>query len=129
MRAIPDLMMSLSDLNGESAWRIRKTAEDPARVSVVDTIAAFAEQDARAAAHTWQRLSQNYPEVCKNVTHFQFSGQGQRPTPVADARTIIEVCMIIPGKVAGRYRTRAADIIVRYMGGDPSLIPEIAATA
>ena len=40
MRPIPDLMMALSSLTSDSVRQIRKTAEDPPRVSVLDVIAA-----------------------------------------------------------------------------------------
>ena len=120
-------MLCLSQLTEGDVRQIRKTAEDPPRVSVIDTIAAVCKQDPRHAAITCQRLSQNYPEVFTNCTHFKFSGQGQRETPIADARCITEIIMVLPGRVAGQYRKQAADIVVRYMGGDLSLVDEIAA--
>ena len=35
--------------------------------------------------------------------------------------------MLLPGQCAARVRRRAAELIVRWLGGDPSLIPEIIA--
>jgi hypothetical protein len=126
MRAIPDLMLCLQELTEGTVRQIRKTAEDPPRASVIDTIGIFV-GDPRQAAHTWQRLSEQYPEVCDRVTHFKFSGQGQRETPVAGLRTIVEIIMVLPGRAAARVRKAAADVMVRYLGGDPSLVEEIAA--
>ena len=61
------------------------------------------------------------------MTNFKFSGQGQRATPVADVRTMVEIVMVLPGRTASMHRRKAADILVRYLGGDPSLVEEIAA--
>ena len=61
------------------------------------------------------------------MTNFKFSGEGQRQTPVADARAMAEIVMVLPGRTAARYRKKAADIIVRYLGGDPTLVEEVAA--
>ena len=41
MRAIADLMASLSELTDGAVRGIRKTAEDPPRVSVLDVIGAI----------------------------------------------------------------------------------------
>ena len=95
--------------------------------SVVDTTAVITGHTPTNSLHTWQRLSQSYPEVSQSVTNFKFSGQGQRLTPVADARTIVEIVMVLPGRTAALHRRKAADVLVRYLGGDPSLVEEVAA--
>ena len=41
MRQSPDLMLCLQELNEGTVRQIRKTAEDPPRVSVIDTIAVI----------------------------------------------------------------------------------------
>ena len=127
MRQIADLMFSLQQLDEGTVRQIRKTAEDPPRASVVDTIVVITGHSPANSNHTWQRLSQSYPDVCQSVTNFKFSGQGQRPTPVADARTMVEIVMVLPGRTAAMHRRKAADILVRYLGGDPSLVQEVAA--
>ena len=59
--------------------------------------------------------------------NFKFSGRGQRETPVADARSIVEIIMVLPGRAAARVRKAAADFVVRYLGGEPQLVEEVAA--
>ena len=127
MRQIPDLMLCLQGLTDGTVLRIRKTAEDPPRASVIDTIVVITGHSPTNSLHTWQRMSQSFPEVSQSVTNFKFSGQGQRLTPVADARTMVEIVMVLPGRTAAMHRRTAADILVRYLGGDPSLVEEIAA--
>ena len=46
---------------------------------------------------------------------------------MADSRGIVEIIMVIPGRAAARLRKAAADAMVRYLGGDPSLVEEVAA--
>jgi hypothetical protein len=39
----------------------------------------------------------------------------------------VEILMALPGRIAARFRKDSADVIVRYLGGDPSLVEEVAA--
>jgi len=52
-------------------------------------------------------------------------GARQRDTPVADARGLVTILNLLPGKKAAEFRAKSADIIVRYLGGDETLIQEI----
>jgi hypothetical protein len=61
------------------------------------------------------------------VTNFKFPGRGQRDTPVADAEGITHIIMILPGRAAAIARQSAANVVVRYLGGDTSLVTEIMA--
>ena len=126
MRAIPDLMASLSALTDGSVRQIRKTAEDPPRISVIDVVSLVTGHTHHQAAQTLQRLLDDYPEVSSKIAHFRFSGRGQRDTPVTDAYGITEVVMLLRGKTATDARKQAASVLVRYLGGDLSMISEIA---
>ena len=75
----------------------------------------------------YQRLAQNFPDVLTECINFKFSGRGQKETPVTDARGIVDIIMVLPGKAAASVRRQAADVLVRYLGGDPTLVQEIAA--
>ena len=120
-------MLCLQELNDSTVRQIRKTAEDPPRVSVIDTVALITRHSPTVCSHTLHRLKESYPEVGSDWSNFRFAGRGQRDTPVADARGIVEVIMILPGRAAGQVRKAAADVMVRYLGGDPSLVQEVAA--
>ena len=120
-------MLCLQELNDSTVRQIRKTAEDPPRVSVIDKVALITGHSPTVCSHTLQRLKESYPEVGSDWTNFRFAGRGQRDMPVADARGIVEVIMILPGRAAGQVRKAAADVMVRYLGGDPSLVQEVAA--
>ena len=45
--------------------------------------------------------------------------QGQRKTKVIDVRGIVEIVMLLPGRVASRVRTAAAGLLCRYLGRRP----------
>ena len=127
MRDLKDLMASLTSLTETSVRQVRKTAESPPRVSVIDVVGLVTGQSAHNSAITTQRLLESYPEVATDCSHFRFTGRGQRDTPVADARTVTELVMILPGRAAASVRTKAASVLVRYLGGDASMVAEICA--
>ena len=124
---IPDLMMSLAQLDDDSVQQIRKTAESPPRVSVYDVLGAVTGYTPNNCVNLWQRLSEQFPEVTTQNRIFKFSGRGQRETPVTDAEGITQIIMLLPGRAAAIARQSAANVVVRYLGGDVSLVGEIMA--
>jgi len=127
MRPIADLMASLAELTDGTVHQIRKTAEDPSRISVYDVLQLVTGCSANTCNPMFLRLVQNFPDVASICSNFKFSGRGQKDTPVTDARGIVDIIMALPGKAAGSVRRQAADVLVRYLGGDPTLVEEIAA--
>ena len=57
-------------------------------------------------------------------SHISINGKG-KPTPVADARTLIEIIWALPGRVAQEFRRASAVTVCRVLGGDVSLVEEI----
>jgi hypothetical protein len=127
MQHIPDLMMSLAQFDEDSVQQIRKTAESPPRVSVYDVIRQLTNYSQANSAHLWERLQNTFPDVCTTCTNFKFSGRGQKDTPVTDAEGITQIIMLLPGRAAAIARQSAANVVVRYLGGDVSLVREIMA--
>ena len=120
-------MASLLEITDSSVRQgVRKTAETPPRLSVLDVIGLVTGHSSTVASHTLQTLLQNHPEVGSEISNFEFSGRGQRETHVTDARTIVEIVMLVPGKAAAAVRKQACSILVRYLGGDLTMISEIA---
>ena len=115
------------EITQASLGRIRKTPEIPPRVSVYDVIGVITGQLPKHCVTTFDRLSNSHPEVTTTCGKFKFAGQGQRETPVADAREITEIIMVLSGRGAAQFRKKSADVIVRYLGGCPTLVEEIAA--
>ena len=77
--SIKDLMVSLTSLtDGSVKQGIRKTTEEPPRVSVIDVVSIVAGHTPGQAANTLQRLLEAYPEVYQTLTYFQFNGRGSK---------------------------------------------------
>ena len=127
MQNIPDLMVSMADLTDDSVHSIRKTAEIPPRVSVYDVLGALTGYTSDNRDKLFQRLGEQFPEVRTLCTYFKFPGRGQRTTPVTDAEGITQIIMLLPGRAAAIARQSAANVVVRYLGGDVSLVREIMA--
>ena len=118
MRAISDLMASLSQLSDGAVRGIRKTAEDPPRVSVLDVISAVTGLDTNHASTYYTRLQEQFPEVATNCGNFRFPGRGQRDTPVTCVKGTVTIVMLLPGRAAAHVRKQAASTLVRYLGGE-----------
>ena len=109
-------------LNGQT---IRKTDDVPARLSVYDLIAAVIGRENNQSCKYYTRLCEGNPEVVPLCHNFKFVGQGQRPTPVTDARGMVMIINLLPGSNAAKFRASTAEVLVRYLGGDKTLIEEI----
>jgi hypothetical protein len=125
--ALPDLMADFVMISEASLQQIRKTAETPPRVSVIDVIRAITGLSASNCHNVLQRVIESFPEVSRICSKFKFPGRGQRETPVADARGIAEIIMVLPGRAAKVFRHQTASVIVRYLGGYLTLVEEVAA--
>ena len=122
-----DIPTQLAALLGKETVQIRKTNETPPRVSVIDTIAAVTGRNANRSGEAIRELGDRYPEVNGNIVNLKFPGRRQRNTPVTDAKGIVEIIMLLPGKQAARVRRQAAELLCRWLGGDLSLVDEVCA--
>ena len=120
-----DIQRQLAALLGKSiVTEIRRTNEEPPRVSVIDVVAAITGKDANNAARDIGLIKGLHPEVTQNLGIFKFAGRGQKNTPVASARGIVEIIMLLPGHHAAKVRRQAAQVLVRYLGGDLAIIDD-----
>ena len=101
--------------------KIRKTNETPPRVSVIDLIKAIMCCSSKYASEVLALKSKDYKEVSEKIGHLKFEGKGQQ-TPVTDVQGVVTIINLLPGEKAAMFRLKSADIIVRYLGGDTSLI-------
>ena len=97
---------------------IRRTSETPPRISVIDVATLITGKNARNAARDVGFVKARYPEVAQKLSHFNFRGQGQRNTEVTCTQGLIELVLLLPGRMAGRVRSEAARIFTRYPGVD-----------
>lgn len=95
------------------------------RVSVFDVIKVVCDID--NPRQSFDGLCLSHPEVVSHVYNFQFPGQGQRATPVVNVQGMIEIINLLPGENAARFRAGGARLLVRFLGGDESLVDEVRA--
>ena len=126
--ASQDVAAALAGALGTSAAAmppIRKVSLEREQVaSVYDAIAAVKGRSSNPKVE-YKRLAERYPEVVATCYHFQFSGQGQRETPVANAKTLVQIIFLLPGEVAAKVRTEASRVFVDFLGGNAALVEEI----
>jgi hypothetical protein len=109
-----DIPRQLAALLGrESVCQIRRTDTVPSRISVIDVVEAITGQVKSNAGKTLERIKESHPEVYPNWINFRFPGRGQRETPIADVRGIVEIVMLLPGRHAARVRRQAAELLCR----------------
>jgi hypothetical protein len=102
-----------------------RISDDSKWVSVFDVIKMVGEQI--NTKQTWNNVKNDYPEVIQFLDYLKFKGSGQRETPCVNAKGLVLLLMQIPGEKAKQFRLAGADILVRYLGGDTTLIGEIEA--
>ena len=122
-----DIQQQLATLLGRETVQIWKTDENPARVSVIDVIAAITGKSHDHASKHFRRIAERHDEVRTNCPDFRFRGRGQRDTPVTGVRGIVEVIMLLPGQQSARVRRQAAELLCRYLGEDLALVDEVCA--
>ncbi len=103
MQNIPDLMMSMAELDEDSVQQVRKTAESPPRVSVYDVLGVVTGCTSDRYSLIFSRLCEQFPEVRSFCSNFKFPGRGQRDTPVVDTRAIAIILATL-GRAASQFR-------------------------
>jgi hypothetical protein len=55
----------------------------------------------------------------------RFEGAGERPTPVAEIKRLVEILLLVPGQRAAQFRRQVATVFVQCVGGDLGMIDHI----
>jgi hypothetical protein len=122
--ALRQQLAEIKNVSLEEVGRIRMTPEK--MPSLVDVVVILTEQASKNAALTVQRLLQAHPDLTTKCSQIKFGGRGNQDTPVPkNLATLIEIIFLLPGRSAAKVRQSAAQIFVRYLGGDLSLIHEV----
>jgi DNA segregation ATPase FtsK/SpoIIIE-like protein len=122
--ALRQQLAEIKKVSLEEVGRIRMTPEK--MPSLVDVVVILTEQASKNAALTVQRLLQAHPDLTTKCSQIKFGGRGNQDTPVPkNLATLIEIIFLLPGRSAAKVRQSAAQIFVRYLGGDLSLIHEV----
>jgi hypothetical protein len=118
------LAQDLAKILGIEVNKVQIRTRGDGEVSIIDAICLLTGMEPHDAAQTLRNL-RNFNPVGSRISHCQFPGERQRPTPVTDLSTLYEILMLLPGKRAAECRRKAAQLMIRYLGGDMSLIQEV----
>ncbi len=97
-------------------------------IYAVDLVMVVTGKDANQAGEVLRRLPDEIFQTSKLLDR-QLSKRGGPKTKLISFKHAIELIMVLPGKIAKETRAQFADVIHRYMAGDPSLADEIEANA
>jgi hypothetical protein len=103
--------------------KVRYTSQEPVLVSVYDIIKVIT--GCSNPHMSYATLQQHYQELISQFRTYQFTGSGERPTPVCTVPQVIELINVLSGVRAARFRSAGAKVLVRFLGGDETLIDEV----
>jgi hypothetical protein len=104
-------------------FRLRITPDK--ELALIDVAMLFTGLDNNQAGLAVRRLLEQFPDVRSNRLNFKFPGRGQKTVDVAPLAEALEFAFLLPGRAASKVRKEAAKLLVRYIGGDLSLIDEV----
>jgi len=91
------------------------------RVSVFDLIKVVSGQ--KNPRETWKNILKNHQdEVVQFLDNLKFEGSGQKLTPVINVQGMVKLLFLLPGETAKQFRSKSAETMIRYLGGDLTLI-------
>lgn len=106
------------------------TIQNVPYMSARDIIMVVCDKDSKRASETWINLPETFKnELSEFVGNFQFPGRGQSPQPVITLPGALKLIMWLPGNMAKEFRSKACEILTRYLAGDASLVAEIKSNA
>jgi hypothetical protein len=96
-------------------------------LTLADIGSALTNKDARHAAEDLRITISRYVDLDEKLVLVHFSCPGRQPVNVrvGNLAAVVEYIMLLPGKTAARIRAEAAKLLVRYLGGDLTLIDEV----
>jgi len=94
-------------------------------LALIDVAILFTGLDNNQAGLAIRRLLEQFPEFQSNRLKFKFPGRGRQTVDVAPLAEALEFAFLLPGRTAAKVRQAAAKLLVRYFGGDLSLVDEI----
>ncbi|CAM9577117.1 unnamed protein product, partial [Ectocarpus sp. 6 AP-2014] len=116
--------MDLVENMDTSSIRVDK---DTRKGSAIDTVRMVLRGDSSAANTSLKRLIQAHPSgLGAQCSRLRINDKGN-VTPVADAKTLIEIVWLLPGKKAREFRRQSSEKVCRLLGGDLSIVSEIEA--
>ena len=124
-----DLPADLGTLLGRPVLPKIRKAPDQRLYSLADVGGAILGKDSRHAAEDLRGVCAKFPDFALDgrIVPVKFTSSRHRPVDVkmGDLALVVEYIMLLPGRVAAAVRRQAASLLVRYLGGDKTLVEEI----
>ena len=119
-----DLGQQLSTLLGHPVnFQLRATPNNwPA---LIDITMIFTGLNNNQAGKVVRRLLEEHPEFQSSRLKFKFEGRGRQTIDVVPLTVALDFAFLLPGKAAAQMRRQAAALVVRYLGGDVTLVDEV----
>ena len=92
------------------------------RISVFDFIKVVGGQ--ANPKQTWANIQKNHKEEIVQFLDYSKFGK-TKATPVINVQGMVKLLFWLPGELAKQFRSKSAEVMIRYLGGDTSLIDEI----
>ena len=103
---------------------IRITSDAVKMISVFDFIKVVGGQE--QPRKTWLDILKNHKEELGIVTFCNYAQFGKtKKTPVINVQGMVKLLFWLPGETAKQFRSKSAETMIRYLGGDLTLIDEI----
>jgi hypothetical protein len=119
-----DLNNQLSALLGYPVtFQLRTTPSG--ELALIDVAMIFTGMNNNHAAEAVRNTLQSFQEFNDKIVKFKFPGRGRQTIDVAPLATAIEFAFLLPGRAAANIRRQAATLVVRYLGGDTTLVEEV----
>ncbi|CAM9882433.1 unnamed protein product, partial [Pylaiella littoralis] len=115
-------MQAIESMNN-STIRVHKQTQQG---SVLDVIRMIVGRNSSTANTAFSRLLDANDTLLSQCPQLLINDKG-RATPVADAKTLIQIIWLLPGKKAREFRHQRSEKVCRLLGGDLSLVAEIEA--
>ena len=109
----------------EQVGHLRLTPEKlPA---LVDVGVVLTGKSAHDVARDLRIIMDRHPDLGHKLSQVSFGGRGGNRESLVpkDLAALVEIIFLLPGRAAAQVRQAAAQIFVRYLGGDLTLISEI----
>lgn len=114
---------------GEDDLRERiRYDEETKRFSIIDVIMILTGKDRNHSAEVLRDMlgAGTLGKITSlNISYHKFSGRGQKHTPVAPLKSIVEIILLIPSKTTNKWKLNAAQVLCRAFLGDMVLVDEI----
>jgi hypothetical protein len=99
---------------------IRTTSHTPPMISILDLLQSLYKNPSDCLRCLKSIIASDLRWT--NET-YRFKGQ-TRSSPVTNAKGVVIILSLLPGSRVSRFRAACADVIVRYLGGDKTLVEE-----